>query len=94
MCSDAAANKLAMVPLSNNIIKWRIQELSINILKQTSAAAKRSGNLISELGKTKDLWNDAQFMVFMRYRATEDDVDQFLFCRPLAKYATKNVLRM
>jgi len=58
---------------------WRIQELSVDILKQTIAAAKRSENLISELGETADLGNDAQFMVFMRYRATEDYVEQFLF---------------
>ena len=39
-------NKLAMVLLSNYTIKWRIQELSVNILKQTIAAANRSGILL------------------------------------------------
>jgi len=88
MCSDAVANKLAMVRLWNNIIKWRIQEISVHILKRIIAAAKRSGNLISELGETTDLGNDAQFMVFVRYRVTEYYVKQFLFCRPLAKHTT------
>ena len=51
---------------SNNTIKWRTQELSVDILKQTIAAAKRSGDLISELGETTDLGHDPQFMVFVR----------------------------
>jgi len=50
--------------------------------------------LFQSWGEITDFGNDAQFMVFMRYRATEDYVDQLFFCRPLAKYATKNVLRM
>jgi len=88
MCNDAAANKLAVVPLSNKTIKLRIPELSVDILKQIIAAAKRSRNLISELGETTDLGNDAQFMVFVRYRETADHTEQFLFCRPLTKHAT------
>jgi len=48
MCSDAIANKLHMVLLSNNTIKWHIQEFSVAILKQTIAVVKRSGNLILE----------------------------------------------
>ena len=72
----------------NNTIKWRIQKLSVDILKQTIVAAKRSGNLNSELGDTTALENDAQFMVFVRSRSTEDYVEQFFFC-PLAKHTTK-----
>jgi len=55
-----------------NTINWRIQELSVDILKQSTATAKRSGNLISELAKTTGFENNAQFMVFVRYHATED----------------------
>jgi len=49
----------------------------------------RSENLISELGETADLGNDAQFMLFVRYRANEDYVEQFHFCCPLAKHTTR-----
>jgi len=41
------------------------------------------------LRKTADLGNDAQFMVFVRYCATEDYVEQFLFCCPLAEHTTR-----
>jgi len=53
------------------------------------AAAKRSGNLNSELGEATDLGNDAQFVLFVRYRATEDSVEQFIFCCPLVKHTAR-----
>ena len=84
MRSDDVEDELAMVLLSNYTIKWRIQELSVDILKQTIVAAKRR-NLILELA---DLGNDAQFIVVVQLPATEDNVRQFLFCRPLVKNTT------
>jgi len=41
------------------------------------------------LGKPTDLGNDAQFVVFVPHRATEDYVEQFLFCCPLPKNTTR-----
>jgi len=61
----------------------------IVILKLTIAAAKRSGNLNSELGETTALGNDVQFIMFVRYRAPEDYVEQFFSCCPLAKHTTR-----
>ena len=46
MCGKAGANKLAMVPLSDNTIKQRIKELSVSILQQTVAAVKQVENLV------------------------------------------------
>ena len=78
-----------MVFSLNNTISWRIQELPVDVLKCIIAAAKQSGNFTSKLGETTDLGNDAQFMVFVRYRATEDYVQQFFFCSPLAKHTAR-----
>jgi len=41
------------------------------------------------LGETTDFGYDAQFMVFVRYRATEDYLEEILFCSPLAKHTTR-----
>jgi len=41
------------------------------------------------VGESADLANDAQFMVFFRYGATEDYVEQFLCYCPLAKHPTR-----
>ena len=85
LCGDAVANKLAMVPLLNDTIKRRIQELSEDVLQQTIAFVKRSGKLNLQLDETTYIGNDAQVMVFVRYLDTNDYMEQFLFCRPLAK---------
>ena len=82
---DAVANKLAMVPSSNDTIKWRIQEISKDVLQQTIASVKRSGKFSLRLDETTDIRNDAQLMVFVQYLDTNDYMEQFLFCRPLAK---------
>ena len=85
LCGDAVANKLAMVPLSNDTIKWRIQEIPEGVLQQTIASVKRSGKFSLQLDDTIDMGNDAQLMMFVRYLDTNDYMEQFLFCRPLAK---------
>ena len=55
--------------------------------QSVSAAVKRSGNLILELGEITDLGKDAQFMMFMRYCANKDytEWEKFFFCHQLAK---------
>ena len=88
MCGDAVANKLKMVPLSNDTMKRRITELSRNVLQQTIVAIKRCERFSLQLDETTDIGSDAQLMVFVRYFDTNDFVEQFLFCRPLAKNTT------
>ena len=88
MCGEAVANKLAMVPLSDNTIKRRIEELSVDILQQTIVAVEQSGKFSLQLDETTDIGNDAQLMVFVRYRAADDYVEQFLFCCQLSKNTT------
>ena len=89
LCGDAVANKLAMVPLSNDTIKCRIQEISEGVLQQTIASVKRSGKFSLQLDETIDIGNDAQVMMFVRYLDTNDYMEQFLFCRPFAKNTRK-----
>jgi len=47
---------------------------------------------VSELVETADFGNDAQFMVFVRYRATENYVEQSLLCCPLVKRITRKAM--
>jgi len=86
MCIDAVANMLVcffcQITPSSDTFKIS-QSIFCNKL-----LLLRSENFILELDETTDLGNDAQFMVFMRYRATEDYVELLLFCRPLAKHTT------
>ena len=88
LCGDAVANKLVTVSLSNDTITWRIEEISEDVLQQTIASVKRSGKFRLQLDETTDTGNDAQLMVFVRYLVTNDYMEQFLFCRLLAKNTT------
>ena len=88
MCGDVVANNLAMVPLPNNTAKRRIQEILVDVLQQTIGAVKLSGKFSLQLDETTDISNDAQLMVFVRYRTSEDYEEQFLLCRPLTKNTT------
>ena len=88
MCGDAVANILEMVPLSNDTMKRRIKELSRNVLQQAIAAIRHCERFSLQLDETTDIGSDAQLMVFVRYFDTNDFVEQFLFCRPLAKNTT------
>ena len=88
MCGDAVANKLEMVPLSNDTMKRRIKELLRNVLQQKIAAIRHSERFSLQLDETTDIGSDAQLIVFVRYFDSNDFVEQFLFCRPLAKNIT------
>ena len=88
LCGNAVANKLVMVLLSNNTIKWRIQVLSEDIMPQTIASVKRSGKFSVQLDEITDIRNDAQLMVSVQYLDTNDYMEQFLFCHSLAKNTT------
>ena len=59
MCGEAVANKLAMVPLSDNTIKRRIEELSVDILQQIIGAVKQSEKFSLQLDETTDIGNYA-----------------------------------
>ena len=77
-----------MVPFSNDTIKRHIQEISEDIPQQAIASVKRSGKFSLQLDETTDIGNDTQLMVFVRYLDTNDNMEQFLFCSPLAKNTT------
>ena len=68
MLGTAAKDKLSVVPLSNDIIKNRIDDISEDILHQVVADLKASHTKFNlQLDETTDIANLSQLIAFVRY---------------------------
>jgi len=84
MLGKEAEVKLSQIPLSNDTISDRIEDMSKDILAQVVADLFSSPAKFSlQLDETTDVSNLSQLAVFVRY--VKDDVikEDFLFCKPL-----------
>ena len=88
MCGDSVASKLQSVSLSNDTIKSRIADLSLNIKNQVVARMKKAGKWSYQLDESTDTGKNAQLMVYVRYEGDMDLEEEFLFCTPLTTTAT------
>ena len=85
MCGDNVASKLQSVSLSNDTVKSRIADLSLNIKNQVVARITKAGKWSYQLDVTG---KNAQLMVYVRYEGDMDLEEEFLFCTPLTTTAT------
>jgi hypothetical protein len=88
MCGDDAAKKIQPVPLSNDTVRSRIVDMSLDIKDQVVARMKETGKYSYALDESTDVGNDAQLMVFVRYEGSMDLEEEFLFCSPLETTTT------
>ena len=80
---EAAASKLKLVSLSNDIIKRRIVEMSDDIECQLLERIKSSPYYSIQLDESTDVSNAALLFVFVRYCAEGNIHDDLLFCKEL-----------
>ena len=88
MCGDNVASKLQCVSLSNDTVKSRIADLSLNIKNQVVARLKKAGKWSYQLDESTDTGKIAQLMIYVRYEGDMDLEEEFLFCTPLTTTAT------
>jgi len=84
MLGKAAADKLSLIPLSNDTISCRIDDMSHDILDQVVQDLVTSPIKFSlQLDESTDVAEMSQLLVFVRYVKGEDIKEEFLFCKPL-----------
>ncbi|XP_068232174.1 protein FAM200C-like [Palaemon carinicauda] len=76
-----AAKKMKDVPLSNNVIGGRVEDMSCDILDQIVEEIQASPTRISlQLDESTDVSNLSQLIVYTRYIKDDEIKDEFLFC--------------
>ncbi|XP_076049459.1 zinc finger BED domain-containing protein 5-like [Oratosquilla oratoria] len=88
MCGDDAAKKIETVALSNNTVRSRIVDMSLNIKDEVVKRMKAAGKYSYQLDDSTDVGNNAQLMVFVRYEGSVDLEVEFLFCSPMGTTTT------
>ncbi|GLV20116.1 hypothetical protein CBL_21336, partial [Carabus blaptoides fortunei] len=79
-----AYNKVKQIPLSNDVIRSRIKDMSEDILQQIVEDIKNSPVKVSiQLDESTDVDNYSQLMVYIRYVKEQSVIEEFLFCEPL-----------
>ena len=88
MLDKKAADALKTVPLSNNKVCRRIDDMATNIVEQVVNKMNRAGQFALQLDKMTDVSGEAQLLAFVRYNEESDIHEHFLFCKKLTGQTT------
>ena len=83
MLEEKASQTMQQIPLSNDTIKSRINEMSVNIQSKVIAKTNSSTVFSLQLDESTDVSNLSQLLVYSRYIADGLIKEEFLFCQPL-----------
>ncbi|XP_067932846.1 protein FAM200C-like [Watersipora subatra] len=85
---DSAAQKIAILSLSDSTVKSRIDDMSADIKRQVIEKIKPSPMFAIQLDESTAVVSISQLMVFARYVHRETIEEEFLFCSPLTETTT------
>ena len=81
MLGKEAANKLKAVPLSNDTVRRRIEELSVDIESQLLDRLRSCEQFSIQLAESTNVSSAAQLIVLVRYPWEGSILEDFLFCK-------------
>ncbi|KAK2709814.1 hypothetical protein QYM36_013479, partial [Artemia franciscana] len=83
MFDTKTATALQSIPVSNNTISRRIEDIASNIVMQVIEQIKLMKMFAFQLDKSTDVSGEAQVIVFVRYQDCSDIRENILFCQNL-----------
>lgn len=85
VCGTEQRMEIAKIPLSNDVIHSRIEDMSTDIVQQVIRELKESPLPFSmQLDESTDVAQYSQLLVFVRYVNKDSIKEEFLFCEPLS----------
>ncbi|KAE8287511.1 Zinc finger MYM-type protein 6 [Larimichthys crocea] len=83
MMDKKAAETFKKVPLSNNTVARRIDDMSLDIVGQVVNKIIQAGYFALQLDEMTDVSGEAQLLAFVRYKDVSDIKEHILFCKRL-----------
>ncbi|KAK2719602.1 hypothetical protein QYM36_005167 [Artemia franciscana] len=83
MFDTKTATALQSIPVSNNTISRRIEDIASDIVMQVIEQIKLTKMFALELDESTDVSGEAQVIVFVRYQDCSDIRENILFCQNL-----------
>ena len=88
VCGSDQRRKLEGIPMSNNVVKSRIDDISENILKQVmEKLATYPFPFSLQLDESTDVSYCSQLACYVRYVNGNEIKEEFLFCEPVLETA-------
>ncbi|KAK2718338.1 hypothetical protein QYM36_005597, partial [Artemia franciscana] len=88
MFDTKTATALQSIPVSNNTISRRIEDIASNIVMQVIEQIKLTKMFALQLDESTDVSGEAQVIVFVRYQDCSDIRENILFCQNLQSRTT------
>uniref|UniRef100_A0A671KL09 HAT C-terminal dimerisation domain-containing protein n=1 Tax=Sinocyclocheilus anshuiensis TaxID=1608454 RepID=A0A671KL09_9TELE len=83
MLDKKAAKAIKTVPLSNDTVCRRIDDMAEDIVAQVVGNLKQTSSFALQLDESTDISGESQLVAFVRYKDTDDIREHILFCKPM-----------
>lgn len=90
ICGEAVAEKLKVIPVSNDTIHRRITNASQDVKEQLVSRISESKKYAIQLDESTDIAGQAQLIAFVRYVSEVGMEEDFLFCQALPTNTTSD----
>jgi len=88
MLGSDAAEEIKKVPVSDNTISRRIDDMSKDIEDNIADKIKKAGMFALQADESTDVSGKAQLLLFIRFVDDGKIAEQFFFCKELTSYTT------